>query len=76
MNKDNTLVLFKNDKKETDKHPDLQGQGVVDGKEYWIAGWKNVSQEGTGYIKISLDLKDSIKEPNAKQKDAGLDLPF
>ena len=67
MNKDNTFVLFKNDKKESDKHPDLKGQGVVNGKEYWVAGWKNVSQEGVGYIKVSLDLKDSIKEPNAKK---------
>ena len=74
MNRDNSLVLFKNDKKETDKHPDLKGQGQVNGKEYWVAGWKNVSEQGVGYIKLSLDLKDSIKEPNAKEKD--LDLPF
>ena len=76
MNKDNTLVLFKNDKKESDKHPDLKGQGQVNGREYWLSAWKNVSQEGKGYIKISLELKDSIKTPNAKEKDAGLDLPF
>ena len=76
MNKDNTFVLFKNDKKESDKHPDLKGQGQVNGKEYWVAGWKNVSEQGLGYIKVSIDLKDSIKEPDAKTKDEGLDLPF
>ena len=76
MNKDNTLVLFKNDKKETDKHPDLRGQGQVNGKEYWLSAWKNVSQEGKGYIKISLALKDSIKNPDGKQIDKDLDLPF
>ena len=76
MNKDNTLVLFKNDKKESDKHPDLKGQGQVNGKEYWVAGWKNVSQEGKGYIKLSLELKDSIKTPEGKKKDEDLDLPF
>lgn len=76
MSKDNTLVLFKNDKKETDKHPDMKGQGQVEGKEYWLSAWKNVSQEGQGYLKISLQLKDSIKVPEGKEKDNGLDLPF
>ena len=32
--KDMTGVLFKNNSKETDKHPDYTGKATVDGKEY------------------------------------------
>ena len=70
----NTLVLFKNDKKETDKHPDMKGQGDVNGKEYWLSAWKNISQEGTPYLKISLQLKDSINKPNGEATSKGEDL--
>ena len=72
--KDNTLFLFKNDKKETDKHPDLTGQGQVAGKEYWLSAWKNVSKAGKGYFKVSLELKDSISKPNGEAKSMEEDL--
>ena len=78
--KDNELVLFKNDRKETDRHADLSGQGLVAGKEYWISAWKNTSKAGKDYFKIRLQLKDSASEPNAKEKEEEvkdkLDLPF
>lgn len=32
--------IWKNEKKETDKHPDFTGSLNVDGKDYWVSAWK------------------------------------
>ena len=40
----NSGVLFKNDRKEKDSHPDYRGNIEVDGKEYYIKGWKKESK--------------------------------
>ena len=32
-------VLFKNDRKESDSHPDYKGSAEVEGVEYWLAAW-------------------------------------
>lgn len=41
MNYDNTNtgMLSRNDRKETEKHPDFKGFCDVAGTEYWISGW-------------------------------------
>ena len=36
-------VLFKNDKKATDQHPDYTGNITIDGKEYYLSAWVNES---------------------------------
>ena len=33
----NRGVLFKNDRKESDSHPDYKGQINVDGTEFWLS---------------------------------------
>ena len=35
----NRGATWKNDKKETDRHPDQKGSINVDGKEYWLSIW-------------------------------------
>ena len=32
--------IWKNEKKETEKHPDFTGSLNVEGKEFWISAWK------------------------------------
>ena len=46
--------LFKNEKKEEAKHPDMNGTLNVNGTEYWISGWKKTSKAGTKYISLSI----------------------
>jgi uncharacterized protein (DUF736 family) len=64
--------LFKNEKKESDKHPDMNGTLNVNGKEYWISGWKKTSKAGTGYISISIRQKEDqtrqVSQPTRKSK--------
>ena len=44
--RDNSGVLFKNDKKETEKHPDYKGNIMVDGNEYWLSAWIREGKTG------------------------------
>lgn len=55
--------LFKNDKKEADKHPDYKGEINVDGKTLELAAWLKVSQKGTKYMSLK------VSEPRAKTQE-------
>ena len=59
----NKGVLFPNQyKEEGDSRPDFIGNVDVEGKEFRLAGWKNVSSKGKRYIAVK------VEEP--KQEDA------
>ena len=52
-------ALFDNDRKETDKHPDMTGSLNVGGVDYFISAWKNEAQSsGKKYLKLSDTKKD------------------
>ncbi|OQW34134.1 MAG: hypothetical protein A4E20_11920 [Nitrospira sp. SG-bin2] len=44
--RDNSGVLFVNDRKEKDTHADWNGKGMVNGKPVWIKAWKKEGQNG------------------------------
>lgn len=74
----NSGVLFKNDRKETDKHPDYKGSINIDGTEYWLSGWKKQSKDGTPRLSLSVKAKDAKAAPAPKASDTPFDdpLPF
>ena len=80
MSYDNTNsgALFKNDRKETDKHPDYKGSINVDGVEYWISAWLNESSAGKKYMGLKVNLKEANNAPAPEVSLAGPDdpLPF
>jgi len=70
--KDNSGALFKNDKKETDSHPDYKGSAMIDGSDYWVSGWINVSNAGTKYMKFSYSPKEQVHNNGVKQVQAAV----
>lgn len=58
---DNSLrgVLFKNDRKEKETHPDYKGNAEVGGVEYWLSAWiKTPNAGGNKFMSISFQRKD------------------
>ena len=70
--KDNSGALFKNDKKESDSHPDYKGSAMIDGSDYWVSGWINVSSAGTKYMKFSYSPKEQVHNSGVKQVQAAV----
>ena len=63
----NRGILFKNDKKESDKHPDYKGNLNVEGQEYWLSAWVKVINDGQGRaLSISLQPKEQ-RQPQRQQ---------
>jgi uncharacterized protein (DUF736 family) len=77
----NRGALFKNTKKETDKHPDYRGTVNVGGTEYWISSWLKVAKTGEKYMSLALSEKEEAKPakkaaPSRVPGDDDEDLPF
>jgi uncharacterized protein (DUF736 family) len=86
----NTAVIFKNNKKENEKHPDYRGTINVDGRELEISLWVKDGKAGkffSGKIKepyqknlVNLeDIKNKLKEmenTSDKIKNESSGLPF
>lgn len=65
MSYDNTNsgMLARNDRKETEKHPDFKGAINVDGKDYWLSAWVKEGKpggkmEGRKYFSLSVTPKN------------------
>jgi len=54
-------VLFKNDRKEKDTHPDYKGQSEVNGVEYWLSAWIKTDKNGNKFMSLSFQAKDEAK---------------
>ena len=50
-------VLFKNDKKTTETHPDYTGTATIEGVEYFMDAWINASESGRKYMSFKFKAK-------------------
>jgi len=55
--KENRGVLFKNDDKQSDNHPDYKGSINIDGIEYWLSSWIKFSKLGNRFMSLSVQPK-------------------
>ena len=82
--KDNSGSLFKNDRKESENHPDYTGTVMVGGKLMWISAWIKQGAKGK-FMSLAFKAKDQQAGGTAPKrtelpKSAGsfddLDVPF
>ena len=76
MKYDNNMtgVLFKNDKKETDKHPDYKGNAEVNGVAYWLAAWIKEGNKGK-FMSLAFTPKEEKPEQQSEPAPDG-DIDF
>lgn len=55
--------IFVNDRKEKDNHPDFKGQCLIDGKAYWVSGWKKKTGAGKTWLSLAFKAKDEAQKP-------------
>ena len=55
----NSGTFFVKDRKEKPNHPDYRGKINVEGKEYYLKGWKKTAKSGTNFLSLALNPVDA-----------------
>jgi len=64
--RDNSGVLFKNDRREQESHPHAKGTALIDGVEYWVSAWTKEGKNGK-FQSLSFQKKDHHKTVQSKR---------
>lgn len=77
--RDESGVLFKNDKKDSERHPDYKGSARIAGTDYWVSAWVKLGERGK-FMSLAFSPK-SDKPPERKPQEnpvaqMGDDIPF
>lgn len=64
--KPNTGSLFRNDRKESDTHPDYKGSALLNGVEHWLDAWINTAKDGSKYMSLKFKPKEA-RTPDGSQ---------
>jgi len=68
--RDNSGMLFRNEKKEQETHADYNGSVMIDGQEYYLNAWIKESNSGKKFFSLSFKPKGESSKPAAKAKPA------
>jgi hypothetical protein len=79
---DNSGVLFRNERKNGPNSPDYNGSALIEGKEYWVAGWiktagANSKNPGSKFMSLAFTPKQPTPpKANAQPSTYEDDIPF
>ena len=76
--KDNSGVLFRNDKKDKETSPDYKGNITVDGVDYWLSAWIKEGKSGK-FMGLAVNPKDAQPPASNPRKATNIDndlIPF
>jgi hypothetical protein len=70
--------IWKNDKQESEKHPDFTGSLNVEGVEYWVSAWKRKPDASAKApaLSFSIKAKDQVPGKPAKRVEIDDEIPF
>lgn len=80
--RDLTGILFKNDRKEKDTHPDYTGNATIAGVDYWMSAWIKQGQKGK-FMSFAFKPKEATGhsgrdyvQPKGANEDMDDEIPF
>ena len=76
--RDNSGVLWRNERREKETHPNATGTAMIDGIEYYVSAWTKEGKKGK-FQSLSFKRKDSGGERQAGTKprqDEESEIPF
>ncbi len=74
--RDLTGSLFKNDRKESEAHPDYKGSALLNGVDHFVDAWINTANNGTKYMSLKFKPKEARQPVSAPTQSAELDGDF
>lgn len=74
----NTISIFKNEDKKSEKSPDYSGNIEIKGEKFRVALWVKQAKNGKAYLGglVSDDAPKSNQPTSEVKKDYSSDLPF
>jgi len=66
--KDNRGSIFKNSFKYNPKQPDMTGKALINGVEYRISAWENMTITGNVYLSMSFQTEEEFQSHIDKNK--------
>jgi len=60
--KNNSGTAFHVKDKKNEKHADISGSGIIDGRNYWINVWEKTSSKGENYLSFSFNPKQESEK--------------
>ena len=80
--RDNSGVLFRNEKRTQENHPHVTGKATVAGVDYWVSAWTKQRDNGEKYQSLSFKpVEEKQKSSKPVKDESGFDdmedsLPF
>ena len=63
----NSGVFCVNDRKDKPNHPDYTGKMNVEGKDYYLKGWKKTAKSGIAMMSLAVNPVEGASSPSTEQ---------